>query len=76
MPTTPPEVRAAILGVVDAHYGASAEEIGGAVARLLGFKATSATLRNTVTQQVKVLQTQQLLVERDGLLRTADPPTN
>lgn len=68
----PPEVRAAILAVVDAHYGASGKEAANAVSRLLGFKATSAGLREVVYAQVEILRTHGLLTERDGLLRAAE----
>ena len=65
----PQEVRAAVLAVIDAHYGASSREAANAVSRLLGFKATSGQFREVVSAQVESLKTAVLIEERDGLLR-------
>jgi very-short-patch-repair endonuclease len=66
----PQELRVAIENVVTAHHGASAREIERTVTRMLGFKATSAGLRQAVSRQIHVLQKGGRLVEQDGLLRT------
>ena len=70
----PQEVRAAILAVIDAHYGASAREAANAVSRLLGFKATSGQFREMVNAQVETLKASGLIEERDGLLRSRAMP--
>jgi len=65
----PLELRAAIERVVAAHHGASSGEIIQTVSRLVGFKATSAALRELITLQIEHLQKVGSLVEQDGLLR-------
>ena len=65
----PQEVRAAILAVIDAHYGAGNRETANAVCRLLGFKATSGQFREMVNVQVELLKAKGALEERDGLLK-------
>jgi very-short-patch-repair endonuclease len=65
----PQELRAAIESVVVAHYGASTREITVAVSRLLGFKAMSAGLRESIERQVQILKAKGRLREQDGLFR-------
>ena len=65
----PQEIRAAIEAVAVAHFGASEIEIPVAVSRMLGFKATSAALRESIERQVKILKSNGRLIEQDGLLR-------
>ena len=66
----PQELRTAIETIAVAHFGAGARELVVAVSRLLGFKATSAALREVIEQQVRALKIRGRLVEQDGLLRT------
>ncbi|MGH7871510.1 MAG: DUF3320 domain-containing protein [Candidatus Binatia bacterium] len=65
----PQEVRAAIESIVIAHHGASAREIVTTVSRLLGFKATSSTLRESIGEQIEYLRSAGRLADQDGLLR-------
>ena len=65
----PQELCVAIESVVGAHYGASPPEIAVAVSRLLGFKAMSAGLRETIERQVQTLKVKGRLREQDGLFR-------
>jgi hypothetical protein len=65
----PQELCVAIESVVGAHYGASPPEIAVAVSRLLGFKAMSAGLRETIERQVQTLKAKGRLREQDGLFR-------
>ncbi len=61
------ELCAAIESVVVAHYGASLSEIAVAVSRLLGFKAMSAGLRETIERQVQTLKVKGRLSAQHGL---------
>jgi very-short-patch-repair endonuclease len=65
----PQELCVAIEAVVGAHYGARPPEIAVAVSRLLGFKAMSAGLRETIERQVQTLKVKGRLREQDGLFR-------
>lgn len=67
----PAEIRAAILALIDAHHGAGGREIPAAVARLLGFKATSANLREVIAAQLKKLRQQGVIEETDGMYKRA-----
>jgi hypothetical protein len=51
----PAEIRAAILEVAGAHFGATRGEIATQVGRLLGFQATSARLRALIDAEVERL---------------------
>jgi hypothetical protein len=65
----PQELCVAIEAVVGAHYGARPPEIAVAVSRLLGFKAMSTGLRETIERQVQTLKVKGRLREQDGLFR-------
>lgn len=65
----PAEIRAAILTLIDAHHGATEEEIPVAVARLLGFASTSGQLRELIQGQAAQLKQEGLVVEVDGMLK-------
>jgi very-short-patch-repair endonuclease len=65
----PQELCVAIESVVGNHYGASLPEIAVAVSRLIGFKAVSAGLRETIERQVQSLKVKGRLREQDGLIR-------
>ena len=67
----PTELRAAIQEVVTGSFGASAEEIVPAVARMLGFKATSAQLRDVVGVQIEELTRDGKLTAQGSLLTVA-----
>ncbi len=51
----PHEIKKAILVLVEANFGASHNQLPTEVARLFGFKATSAQLREVIEEQIKVL---------------------
>lgn len=65
----PAEIRAAILALVDAHHGATDEEIPVAVARIFGFKNTSGQLRSIIASQTAKLQRQAVIEESNGMLK-------
>jgi hypothetical protein len=65
----PMEIAAAILALVDAHHGATAEELPSAVARVLGFKTTSPPLRAAVESVSGDLQRRGVLADAGGMLR-------
>ncbi|PIQ84626.1 MAG: hypothetical protein COV75_01315 [Candidatus Omnitrophica bacterium CG11_big_fil_rev_8_21_14_0_20_63_9] len=65
----PAEIRAAILALVDAHHGATKEEIPVAVARMLGFGSTSSQLREMIQAQTARLNREGLVVEVDGMFK-------
>jgi hypothetical protein len=67
----PAEIRAAILALIDAHHGAAPAEIPAAVARMLGFKATSGPLRAVIEAQTARLLRLGTIQESDGMLRKA-----
>lgn len=67
----PSEVRAAILVLIDEHYGASEEELPTATARMFGFKATSTQLRVVIQKQADKLLRQGILEKTNGVLRRA-----
>ncbi|MCJ2020000.1 MULTISPECIES: hypothetical protein [unclassified Methylobacterium] len=69
----PTELRAAIQEVVTGSFGASAEEIVPAVARMLGFKATSAQLREVIGAQIEELTRDGRLTVQGSLLAVASP---
>jgi len=69
----PREIAAAILQTVRTNLGASPDEIVQPVARLFGFKATSAQLRETIQSQIGVLTNQAVLVQQGSLLVAGEP---
>ena len=65
----PAEIRAAILAVIDLSHGAAQKEIPTAVARVLGFKNTSAQLRYVVEGQIHKLEKQNAIAEVNGMFK-------
>jgi hypothetical protein len=63
------EMRAAILAVIDLGHGAAQKEIPTAVARVLGFKNTSAQLRYAVEGQIHKLEKQNAIAEVNGMFK-------
>ena len=59
------------MALLAAHHGATNSEIPTAVARLLGFKATGATLRSVIDYQIKKLLKTGIVEDSDGMLRIA-----
>lgn len=69
----PMEIEAAVLALVDAHHGATAEELPAAVARVFGFKTTSPPLRSAIEAATARLQGSGVLTESAGMLKRATP---
>ena len=70
------EIRAAVLAVIDAGHGATKDELPVAVARLFGFKNTSAQLRSVIESQMGKLLRQGSVVANDGMLNRAELPSS
>lgn len=68
----PQEIRKAVLVLVEANFGASHEQLPTEVARLLGFKSTSAQLREVIEPQIKELLKAGKLQEIGDHLRLCD----
>lgn len=71
----PVEIRAAILALIDAHYGAGRREIPAAVARILGFKSTSGPLRAVIEAQRTRLLREGSIHEVNGMLTRSEATT-
>jgi hypothetical protein len=67
----PAEIRAAITRIIDAHHGATHDEVVTAVARALGFAATSAQLRSAIECELATVLNRGELVGREGRLYPA-----
>ena len=65
----PAELAVAILAVIEVAHGAARNEIPIAVARMLGFKNTSAQLRYAIELQISQLTCQNTIVEMNGMLK-------
>jgi hypothetical protein len=65
------ELRAAILAVIELGHGAAQKEIPTAVARILGFKNTSAQLRYAVEGQIHKLVKQNVITDNNGMFKRA-----
>lgn len=65
----PTEIRAAIQSILDASHGAMRSEIPSAVARLLGFQATSAQLMAVIESQIENLIRVRGIEEAHGMLK-------
>jgi hypothetical protein len=65
----PSELREAILAVIELGHGAAQKEIPTAVARILGFKNTSAQLRYAVEGQIHKLAKQNVINENNGMFK-------
>jgi hypothetical protein len=66
---SPAELRAAILAVIDAGHGAAKKEIVVTVARMLGFKNTSAQLRQVIGSLLSKLARQNAIAEANGMFK-------
>lgn len=64
----PQEIKKAILMLVEEYYGVSRDQLPVEVARLFGFKATSAQLREVIEQQIEALLSSKSLQDMDGHL--------
>ncbi|MFM1767572.1 MAG: hypothetical protein RJA22_101 [Verrucomicrobiota bacterium] len=69
----PAEIAAAILALIDAHHGATTEELPTAVARVFGFKSTSPLLRAAVEDATATLRAGGVLSESGGMLKRSTP---
>ena len=68
----PEELERAILDIVSANYGATADQVCLAVSRALGFKSTSAQLRTAIDGVVEAAVAKDWLGRRDELLVAGD----
>jgi very-short-patch-repair endonuclease len=68
----PQEIRKAILALIEANFGASYSQLPTEVARLLGFKATSAQLREVIEPQIQELLNNGKLQETGNQLTLRD----
>ena len=68
----PQEVREAILNLIRDAHGARQSEVATAVARILGFGATSQQLRDRIEQQLALLVSTNLVVAEGGVLSVRD----
>ena len=64
----PQEVKEGVLQVVRGNFGGSQDEIAQTVSRLLGFRATSAQLREVVQSAITALTQAAILAQRGDLL--------
>jgi hypothetical protein len=67
----PQEIRAAIVVVVERHLGVQREEVASAVARLLGFKSTSAQLKAVIDAQLRKLLKSGVVTNTDDIVQRA-----
>lgn len=67
----PMEIQACLRNIIRANMGASRDEAINAVARTLGFKATTPALREAIDAQVADLLKATVIVEDNGRLRIA-----
>lgn len=65
----PMEIDAGLKAIINQSLGATEDEAVNAVARGLGFKATSAQLREITCARIIALKGQGVLEDRDGMLR-------
>lgn len=65
----PMEIDAGLKAIINQSLGATEDEAVNAVARGLGFKATSAQLREIICARIIALKGQGVLEDRDGMLR-------
>jgi hypothetical protein len=64
----PAEIREALTRLVSDHLGARRDEVRTTVARILGFKSTSAQLKETLDRQIDVLLQNGQMSEREDKL--------
>ena len=70
----PQEIREALRRLVAAHYGGTAEDLATGVARLFGFKATSAQLKAVIEAQIEQLVQSGELVSTGGSISCGQGP--
>jgi very-short-patch-repair endonuclease len=64
----PTEIAAAVLSVVRSNFGATDEQVSTVVSRALGFKSTSAQLRDLILQVTQGAIDKDWLARKDGML--------
>jgi hypothetical protein len=65
----PTELQVAILALIDAAHGVASDELPNAVARLIGFKSTSAQLKAVLQKEQERLIKSGALEALDGFLK-------
>ena len=69
----PMEIDAGLTEIIGASFGATKDEAVNAIARTLGFKATSGQLREVILSRIAALTLEGVLAEKDGMLVLNDP---
>jgi hypothetical protein len=64
----PTEIRLAVMDIVQSNFGATRDEAAIGVARLLGFKATSAQLKAVIEREINYLIDNGNMGEKEGFL--------
>jgi very-short-patch-repair endonuclease len=72
----PIEIRASILAVLDANHGAKKNEVATAVARVMGFHATSAQLKAIIESQFTKLLRTGKIEELNGMFKAVSVPAS
>ncbi len=67
----PEEIKKAILMLVEENYGVTRDQLPVEVARLFGFKSTSAQLREVIEHQIEAMLSSKSLQDMDGRLTTS-----
>jgi hypothetical protein len=70
----PTEVRASILALIKAVHGVPRRQLPAGVARMLGFKTTTAALRSRVEEQCARLEQEKAIAESGALLVLSAAP--
>lgn len=65
----PQEIRKATLILIEINYGASRTQISSEVARLFGFRAVSAQLKEVIEKEIQSMITDKSILESEGLLQ-------
>ena len=68
----PVEIRQALTAIVGAHLGMTSGEAATEVARLFGFKSTSAQLRQVIEDEIRFLVEETAFEQRNGKLYLAE----
>ena len=68
--TLPPqEIRTAILQIIERHHAVGERELVSTTSRAFGFKATGATLKQRVTEQLKKLMDEAKIKQENGVFK-------
>lgn len=65
----PQEIAQAIINLIEVNFGAGREQLASEVARLLGFKSTSAQLREVIENEIQLLINNRTIYETENGLK-------